>query len=548
MTVPHTQNQKKSCTYPEPKDITCTAPESLDTFIHNVIHHSSKTGHSPKHEAIMQSIIAATRPRSFLSPLLLGIAVCIHRKYGSKDLIELLNNLGFSQSYWEVQWYEYSVMADQSDQQDPDGFLQHVFDNADFNIRTIDGHGTFHSMGGIQCSKPASNSGSVGATKRVLTPPEASVIGSYAEVPIKPYTQPPSKALSKLTIKDPIEHEVATTVAERFDVLWISGHTIQATPHSSWAWFMQSAMQNTGTYDVSEITTLPFINMDPSDCSTIYTTLCYARAQCDKAGQKTCFVTFDQPLYIKATEIVRSSPGLACVVVSLGGFHLLMSLMGAIGYIMSGSGLQELWESIYARNSVVQIISGHACNRALRAHFLTQQALASILWCPLMSWMRLKLHSSASSMRMSCMGSTDAVEDPAVVTLDQRMKDMLGKNYTLDKTAQLWIQYFSVTLVRNFIQSERTGDWPLHLDTIRRMLSFFHASGHLHFAKSAHLYHQEMCSLHDVMDMNEFQAYTEKGFFTIRHSDRFWSGVWSDMTRCWCAQWRFLEGSHEGEE
>ena len=72
-----------SSTYPEPKDLTCTAPESLDTFIHNVIHHSSKTEHSPKHEAIMQSIIAATRPRSFLSPLLLGIVVYIHRKYGS---------------------------------------------------------------------------------------------------------------------------------------------------------------------------------------------------------------------------------------------------------------------------------------------------------------------------------------------------------------------------------------------------------------------------------------------------------------------------------
>ena len=125
-------------------------------------------------------------------------------------------------------------------------FLQYICDNADFNIRTIDGHGTFHSMGGIQRSTPASNSGSVGATKRVLTPPKASVIGSYAEVPIKPYTQPPSKALSKLTIKDPIEHEVATTVAELLDVLWISGHTIQATPRPSWAWFMQSAMQNIG--------------------------------------------------------------------------------------------------------------------------------------------------------------------------------------------------------------------------------------------------------------------------------------------------------------
>ena len=79
--------------------------------------------------------------------------------------------------------------------------------------------------------------------------------------------------------------------------------------------------------------------MDPSDCSTIYIALCYARVQCDKAGQKTCFVTFDQPLYIKATEIVRSSPGLACVVVSLGGFHLLMSLMGASADVLDADVL-----------------------------------------------------------------------------------------------------------------------------------------------------------------------------------------------------------------
>ena len=265
-------------------------------------------------------------------------------------------------------------------------FLQYIFDNADFNIRTIDGHGTFHSMGCIQRSTPASNSGSVGATKRVLTPPKASVIGSYAEVPIKPYTQPPSKALSKLTIKDPIEHEVATTVAELLDVLWISGHTIQATPRPSWAWFMQSAMQNTETYDVSEITTLPFINMDPSDCSTIYTALCYARAQCDKAGQKTCFVTFDQPLYIKATEIVRSSPELAYVVVRLGGFHLLMSLMGAIGYIMSGRALRvRICQEFSGINDIRTCIQPCTASSFLDTAGFSIHSL-QVLWCPGWDW------------------------------------------------------------------------------------------------------------------------------------------------------------------
>jgi len=38
------------------------------------------------------------------------------------------------------------------------------------------------------------------------------------------------------------------------------------------------------------------------------------------------------------------------IVVSLGGVHLLMSFMGAIGYIMEGSGLKELWSTIYFFN------------------------------------------------------------------------------------------------------------------------------------------------------------------------------------------------------
>ena len=34
----------------------------------------------------------------------------------------------------------------------------------------------------------------------------------------------------------------------------------------------------------------------------------------------------------------------------------------------------------------------------------------------------------------------------------------------------------------------------------------------------------------DGMDPDEFQAYTEKGLFIIRRSNRFWCCVWSDMT------------------
>ena len=56
-----------------------------------------------------------------------------------------------------------------------------------------------------------------------------------------------------------------------------------------------------------------------------------------------------------------------------------MSLMGAVGSIMAGSGLEKLWSTVHASSSVSHMVTGHAYSRALRAHFLTQEALATIL-------------------------------------------------------------------------------------------------------------------------------------------------------------------------
>ena len=71
-------------------------------------------------------------------------------------------------------------------------------------------------------------------------------------------------------------------------------------------------------------------------------------------------MTFDQPLYQKATEIVAASRDLDKVVVRLGGFHMLMSYLGSIGHIMNVSGLADLWERVYAIGSVVHMLTGHA--------------------------------------------------------------------------------------------------------------------------------------------------------------------------------------------
>lgn len=133
---------------------------------------------------------------------------------------------------------------------------------------------------------------------------------------------------------------------------------------------MKTALRN-DEFQTSRIETLPFIKLDPSNPSTIYSALCFVQTQSEKHNLKICPVIFGQPLYQKASEIVAASRDLDKVMVRLDGFHLLMSFLGSIGQIMTGSGLEELWQRVYAKGSVVHMLTGHAFSRAVHAHILT---------------------------------------------------------------------------------------------------------------------------------------------------------------------------------
>ncbi|KYN50496.1 hypothetical protein ALC57_00134 [Trachymyrmex cornetzi] len=163
------------------------------------------------------------------------------------------------------------------------------------------------------------------------------------------------------------------------DLLWLYGKCTDLPGILGWNGFIIEAT-NDKNYSQSFVSYLPFVNAPPTNYDTTYTVLVFASEKCKQLNQHTCFVTFDQPLYIKAKDIISSeNSNLSNVIVRLGGFHLLMSFMGSIGYIMEGSGLKELFSTIYAVNSIDKMMTGHAYARALRAHTLTHLALAKII-------------------------------------------------------------------------------------------------------------------------------------------------------------------------
>ena len=67
------------------------------------------------------------------------------------------------------------------------------------------------------------------------------------------------------------------------------------------------------------------------------------------------------------------------IVCHLGSFHTLMNFLGAIGYNMKGSGIEELLGLQYGPSTVDHVMSGKAFARALRSHFIVHDCLVQLL-------------------------------------------------------------------------------------------------------------------------------------------------------------------------
>ena len=334
-----------------------------------------------------QAIVHSLRPRSSIPPVLFGMAVQMEHVFGSKWLLKELSALGFSMSYEEVTRFKKNVHRhERVDDYLKDyfpGFFRHWHgDNADINVATLDGKGTFHAMGIMVSS---TGKGERGSTMAAIPRRKIMRVGDLIRncaIPIKPYVLPLSSGLSKISFKPFMELKSPYVIPKdtSLDLMWHAARFLR-NPIPSWSGYMSKV--SSGDYPgKSHTQLLPIIDLDPNNLSCIYSTLLFVVNQAKHLNVKTPCMTFDLPLWQKSSEIAASSS--FDIVLILGGFHMMMSYMGSISTIMNGSGLDEALTTVYAKNSVPSIQSGKAVSRAIRSHFLVEAALISKLLKPIL--------------------------------------------------------------------------------------------------------------------------------------------------------------------
>ncbi|ESN98242.1 hypothetical protein HELRODRAFT_177122 [Helobdella robusta] len=434
-------------------------PDLLLTFLKKMICDEMKQ------ISLGHCIVQASRPKSVISPILFGVGISIDHKLGGTGILHILSRLGLSISPDEITRYKQSVVQTE-----------------DANLPAIDGLGTFHGMGMISMTTKI-NMNTI-TEDETLSTSEFKLIKRLARVnvarialkthvPMLRYYAPNIPVLSKLKFKPLIQlqYPYSLPASTNHDLLWQFGvyNRGEADSQPNWSGYMQDV--NIGEHSLSaDIRMQLILDQNPNDRSCILSTLSYVRNQASKLQIETACITFDQPLWIKAVEIIESeSLGMVC---RLGTFHMIMNFLGSIGTVMAGSGISEILECCYGSNAIIHMLSGKAVARALRGHFLIESALHIMIMKNVLNTDEPPVTGSIShddinellsfydKVNNGKVNINDVDYPQSMINLDRALSAYKSNIANRSRTAKLWLQYLKyIDVLKTVIRAERTCDW-----------------------------------------------------------------------------------------
>lgn len=480
--------------------------------------------------SIGQCIMQSVRPRKILAPLQLGLGVQMHHHYRSKFLLETLHKLGYTSSYEEVLRFERNAAVISSTnlpQTEEETSVMFIADNIDHNLCTLDGRNTIHAMGMIAAVTPGKY-GSFKLPRKKVTDAEILEIGcpQLHHYKYKPEQSP--------MIFCEIPH-IANTVTS-VDILWQISFMLKPD-RPNWSGIMHILHDRDDNLCIntckSTVKYLPIIDLQPSDMTCILSTLKFL-SDLGREQNVIPVITFDQPLFWKASKVIQQYVELNHICLLLGAFHTVMNLLGAIGSIMSGSGLQEILEQIYADKAVSHILSGKAYSRAVRAHLMIDASLNTLLLEKLLQnsdetsqhhWQRV---AEIYDKVMTQDSNFSQCSHESLIYIYGLLKSEKLERELISRTSKLWIHYQSViATVRKLITADRIGSFPLHIEGISESLPVFASSGHFNYTKAAYLHLQNMIKL-EKTHPDIFVSFM-KGGHVVRRKENKWSGIATDL-------------------
>ena len=278
------------------------------------------------------------------------------------------------------------------------------------------------------------------------------------------------------------------------------------------------------TLPLTRISTLPLIAAPAHEYQTLLTVLKQAQGiNVELMGpHKKTVITFDLGLYKPVKQLQMSRPDLDDIIVRAGELHIIKAMLITIGGFITGSGLDLSWDEadIFGSCTTKQILDGCHIRRGQNAHLVTMQSLLS-LYCEEFFKKYRVLYTACNDLchdlNQACIfGEQERIKSSwnKLLTGLERMK--VYEKLTIFDKSQISRPVFKflrtymtmVSIMTSFVRSVRTGDWNLHLTSLKRFLKYYFSQNRLNYARLMPLYIAEMEKIEDTdpLIFNEFQS------------------------------------------
>jgi len=521
--------------------------------------------------SIAQDIVYGVSKGQKLTPKHVGLGLTLHQATRSENLVNLFSAANHCIPIWTVRDFDNAIANRIIDRYKKDGYVyipsslaNGVFthfscDNVDVLECTLDGKNTFHSTQ-MMAWQRSTDTGP--RSEEPVGPVNTKVIDKDV---MKVYQTIDDANMTKGKRKSPpyeayrIHEDVMT---------WLNDDSEQKKDTSNLAWTLArgsekldkqkyplwGAFQESNTteqHDLTNACMLPILSAPADEYDTIATVINKFQAISQKIGQTHTVITADQPLYSKGQELVWANrQGRENVIFMMGGLHICFNFLRAIGQHMECSGLEDvlLEAGVFGPNAAASALEGKHYYRAVRGHQLTYEALWRLKWRYFEKWLLATnrksitfeheltaLASAFSQLRPDRVIIRDSIEDlqnslmkEHMVTLltefDNEMKEV--KNYAY------WNSYIRmIEILLGFIKAQRTGNWPLHVETFAAMLPWLTVYDHTNYARWGPIYLTDMKNLESTAPVvyREFMA----GNFVVKMSKHFFNEVPADQATEW---------------
>ena len=297
-----------------------------------------------------------------------------------KALIEQCSAFGITCSYDEVLRFKKSVAHAASQDKQLQGLMdrkfglvQTVADNFDANIASPNGLKATHSLA-LFATQVQENTNDIQISPSIRRLRKDETEDPAPAVAIQHYNGSQKPAMpdafaqhSELPEQVRAAQIISMNRAQEADFTFLRRITHDAsTPEYNGFNTEMARSQGHSVKPSTKAVYTPLIDMKPSNPDTIRTAMVEAQRMTQITNQSVTLFTVDQQLYKVTLNVLWAYPEqFQNFIPRLGGMHMLMSFVGAVGTLMNNSGLEELMNSAFG--GVPKMLSGKKYPQNLRA-------------------------------------------------------------------------------------------------------------------------------------------------------------------------------------